>query len=320
MTSTNSDIQNPAHLRQSLQNFLEQANKVIIDKDREIRLTTCCLLAGGHLLIEDIPGVGKTTLVKMLAQSLGLSFSRIQFTNDLLPADILGGAVFIKERGQFEFHRGPIFAELVLGDELNRATPKTQSACLQAMEEHKITVDGETHLLPRPFFFIATQNPRQQIGTFPLPESQLDRFLMRIQLGYPSRTGEKTLLMSQSRETLIESLPKILSTEHLLQMQEQVRKVHVSEAIVEYVQNLVDRSRTESERIRSVGLSPRAALGLIRASQSWAYLSGRQNVIPEDVQAVAVAVMSHRLNPSDDFSGESGKRLSEDIVLQVRVD
>ncbi len=303
-----------------LDKFLAQANSVIIDKDHEIRLTACCLLAGGHLLLEDIPGVGKTTLVKMLAQSLGLRFSRIQFTNDLLPADILGGAVFIKERGEFVFQQGPIFAELVLGDELNRATPKTQSACLQAMEEHKITIDGKTHLLPRPFFFIATQNPRQQIGTFPLPESQLDRFLMRIQLGYPSRAGEKTLLMSQSREQLIESLPIILSANALVEMQDQVRKVHVSEAIVDYVQNLVDRSRTESEKIRSIGLSPRAALGLIRAAQAWTFLAGRSNVIPEDVQAVAVAVMSHRLNPSDDFSGETGKRLAEDIVLQVRVD
>lgn len=303
-----------------LEKFLSQANKVIIDKDHEIRLTTCCLLAGGHLLLEDIPGVGKTTLVKMLAQILGLRFSRIQFTNDLLPADILGGAVFIKERGEFVFQPGPIFAELVLGDELNRATPKTQSACLQAMEEHKITVDGKTHLLPRPFFFIATQNPRQQIGTFPLPESQLDRFLMRIQLGYPSRAGEKTLLMSEAREQLIENLPIMLTASDLVEMQNQVKKVHVSEAIINYVQNLVDRSRTESEKIRSVGLSPRAALGLIRAAQAWTFLSGRSNVIPEDVQAVAVAVMSHRLNPSDDFSGETGKRLAEDIVLQVRVD
>lgn len=303
-----------------LDKFLAQANSVIIDKDHEIRLTACCLLAGGHLLLEDIPGVGKTTLVKMLAQSLGLRFSRIQFTNDLLPADILGGAVFIKERGEFVFQQGPIFAELVLGDELNRATPKTQSACLQAMEEHKVTIDGKTHVLPRPFFFIATQNPRQQIGTFPLPESQLDRFLMRIQLGYPSRAGEKTLLMSQAREQLIEGLPVILSANELVQMQEMVRKIHVSEAIVDYVQNLVDRSRTESEKIRSIGLSPRAALGLIRAAQAWTFLAGRSNVIPEDVQAVAVAVMSHRLNPSDDFSGETGKRLAEDIVLQVRVD
>lgn len=313
--------QNPASNSAALlDKFLSQANKVIIDKDHEIRLTTCCLLAGGHLLLEDIPGVGKTTLVKMLAQTLGLRFSRIQFTNDLLPADILGGAVFIKERGEFVFQQGPIFAELVLGDELNRATPKTQSACLQAMEEHKVTIDGKTHLLPRPFFFIATQNPRQQIGTFPLPESQLDRFLMRIQLGYPSRAGEKTLLMSQSREQLIESLPVLLTADSLVEMQAQVRNIHVSEAIVDYVQNLVDRSRTESEKIRSVGLSPRAALGLIRAAQAWTFLAGRSNVIPEDVQAVAVAVMSHRLNPSDDFSGETGKRLAEDIVLQVRVD
>lgn len=303
-----------------LDKFLAQANSVIIDKDHEIRLTACCLLAGGHLLLEDIPGVGKTTLVKMLAQSLGLRFSRIQFTNDLLPADILGGAVFIKERGEFVFQQGPIFAELILGDELNRATPKTQSACLQAMEEHKVTVDGKTHLLPRPFFFIATQNPRQQIGTFPLPESQLDRFLMRIQLGYPSRAGEKILLMSEAREQLIETLPVILSANALVELQGLVRKVHVSEAIVDYIQNIVDRSRTESEKIRSIGLSPRAALGLIRAAQAWTFLAGRSNVIPEDVQAVAVSVMSHRLNPSDDFSGETGKRLAEDIVLQVRVD
>ncbi len=300
-----------------LDRFLTEAGQVILDKDREIRLTLCCLLADGHLLIEDIPGVGKTTLVKVFAKSLGLRTSRIQFTNDLLPADILGSSIYDPERRQFAFHPGPIFAELILADELNRATPKTQSACLQAMEEHKVSVDGATHDLPRPFFLIATQNPRQQIGTFPLPESQLDRFLMRIELGYPSREAEKRLLLGEARADALERIEPMFTAAELLELQSRVRAVHASDAIINYIQDLVEQSRL---RAGQRGLSPRGALCLVRAAQSWAFLDRRDMVLPEDVQAVCIPVMSHRLNPVEDLSGETGKKLAEDILAGVRVD
>jgi len=300
-----------------LEKFLEQANQIILDKGHEIRLTLCCLLADGHLLVEDIPGVGKTTLVKVFARLLGLRTSRIQFTNDMLPADIIGSSIYDPERRQFTFHQGPIFAELVLADELNRATPKTQSACLQAMEEHRVTVDGVTHHLPKPFFLIATQNPRQQIGTFSLPESQLDRFLMRIEIGYPSRQAERRLLTGEDRMDLLERLQPMFSLPELLDMQERVRQVFLSEAILNYIQDLVEQSRT---RAGTRGLSPRGARCLVRASQAWAFLQKREMVIPEDVQSVLVPVMSHRLNPAEDLSGESGKRMAEDLLASVRVD
>jgi MoxR-like ATPase len=311
--------QNTRHLHyfDRLDQFLTQASTVILDKEHEILLTLCCLLADGHLLIEDIPGVGKTTLVKMLARSLGLRSSRIQFTNDLLPADILGSSIFDHERKTFIFHPGPVFAELVLADELNRATPKTQSACLQVMEEHRITVDGITHQLPDPFFLIATQNPRQQIGTFALPESQLDRFLMRVELGYPSREAEKRLLLGKDRKDVLEEIGPLFTTKDVLEMQKLVREMHVSENIIDYIQNLVDRSRNLNQI--SQGLSPRGALALVHAAQSWAFLQKRDLVLPEDVQAVCVSVMSHRLNPAEDFSGESGKRMAQEILKTVRV-
>lgn len=305
-------------LHDRIQAFLKEANAVILDKDREIALTLCCLVADGHLLIEDIPGVGKTTLVKTLARLMNLETSRIQFTNDLLPADILGSSIYDADRKGFIFHRGPIFAQMVLADELNRATPKTQSACLQAMEERRVTVDGVTHPLPNPFFLIATQNPRQQIGTFPLPESQLDRFLMRIELGYPSRDAEKRLLMGQSRLTLVEDLKPVFHPADLLQMQEASRTVHMSDTIVNYVQDLVAKTRERQAAGR--GLSPRGALCLVRAAQAWAFLQKRNVVLPEDVQAVAISVMSHRLNPVEDLAGETGTRMAEDIVAAVRVD
>lgn len=304
-------------IQSRIDRFLLEAGRVILGKDREIRLTLCCLLADGHLLIEDIPGVGKTTLVKVFAKALGLRTSRIQFTNDMLPADILGSSIYDPERRQFIFHSGPIFAELILADELNRATPKTQSACLQAMEEHRVSVDGQTHDLPNPFFLIATQNPRQQIGTFPLPESQLDRFLMRIELGYPSRDAEKRLLLGEDRADALEKLEPMFTTAELIELQRRARAVHVSEAIVGYIQDLVEQSRV---RAGQRGLSPRGALCLVRASQSWAFLDRRDMVLPEDVQAVCISVMSHRLNPVEDLTGETGKKLAEDILATVRVD
>ena len=307
-----------SNLQDRIDVIRKQASRVILDKGREVELALCCLIANGHLLIEDIPGVGKTTLVKTLARLLGLESSRVQFTNDLLPADIIGSSIYDADRKGFVFHRGPIFAQMVLADELNRATPKTQSACLQAMEERQITVDGVTHTLPNPFFMVATQNPRQQIGTFPLPESQLDRFLMRLSMGYPSREAEKSLLLGQSRLTMVDELKSLATPADLLQMQAAAAAVHVSENIVGYIQDLVQKTR---ERLPSgKGLSPRGALGLVHAAKAWALLENRTMILPEDVQAVAIPVMSHRLNPVDDLSGETGVRWAEDIVASCKVD
>jgi MoxR-like ATPase len=305
-------------LHERLEAFRKEARKVILDKENEIELTLCCLIADGHLLIEDVPGVGKTTLVKTLARLMNLETSRIQFTNDMLPADIVGSSIFDGEKKSFLFHRGPIFAQLVLADELNRATPKTQSACLQAMEERRVTVDGVTHQLPSPFFLIATQNPRQQVGTFPLPESQLDRFLMRVQLGYPSREAEKALLLGQSRLELVEDLVPVFQPADLAAMSLAASEIHVSESVVAYIQDLVAKSRDRVAIGR--GLSPRGALCLVHAAQAWAFLQKRKLVLPEDVQAIAIPVMSHRLNPVEDLTGETGTRLAEDILANVRVD
>ncbi|MES2965055.1 MAG: MoxR family ATPase [Bdellovibrionota bacterium] len=305
-------------LHERIDAFRAAASRVILDKEHEVALTLACLLADGHLLIEDIPGVGKTTLVKTIARLMNLESSRIQFTNDLLPADIVGSSIFDDAKRTFHFHRGPIFAQTVLADELNRATPKTQSACLQAMEERRVTVDGVTHELPKPFFLIATQNPRQQIGTFPLPESQLDRFLMRIELGYPSREAEKKLLLGVSRLALVDELEPVFTPTDLVEAQAAVRAIHVSDNIVNYIQDLVAKSRDNVATGR--GLSPRGALCLVHASQAWALLQKRPMVLPEDVQAIAIPVMSHRLNPVDDLTGETGTRIAEDILSAVRVD
>ncbi|MES2855805.1 MAG: MoxR family ATPase [Bdellovibrionota bacterium] len=305
-------------LHDRVDSFRAAANQVILDKDKEVALTLSALLANGHLLIEDVPGVGKTTLVKAVSRLMGLESSRIQFTNDLLPADIIGSSVYDTERKGFFFHRGPIFAQVVLADELNRATPKTQSACLQAMEERRISVDGVTHSLPDPFFLIATQNPRQQVGTYPLPESQLDRFLMRIELGYPSRAAEKKLLTGESRLQLVDDLKPMFKPSDIHELQAASQSVHASDHIVGYIQDLIAKSRENVAIGR--GLSPRGALGLLHAAKAWAFVHRRQMVLPEDVQAVAVPVMSHRLNPVDDLTGETGLRLAEDIVSSVRVD
>lgn len=274
-----------------LESVVRQTGEIILGKSREIRLAMTCVLARGHLLIEDVPGMGKTTLAHALAQILGLQFRRIQFTADLLPADILGVSIFDRERGQFVFHPGPVFSNWVLADEINRATPKAQSALLEAMEEHQVTVEGETRNLPEPFFVIATQNPVQQIGTFPLPESQLDRFLMRIELGYPDRQAERMLLAGQDRRTMISHIQPLLDADRLVAIQQQVTEVFVADALLDYVQALIAASRAEF----SPGLSPRAGLALVQASRAWAYLDGRGQVLPEDVQAVFHAVAGHRL-------------------------
>ena len=302
----------------AIQNFCRQASSIILGKDQQIELALCALLARGHLLIEDVPGVGKTTLVKVLAQSLGLRSSRIQFTNDLLPADIVGTSIFDPASGKFSFHPGPIFAQVVIADELNRATPKTQSACLEAMEERRVTVDGGTHPLPEPFFVIATQNPREQMGTYSLPESQLDRFLMRIEMGYPEAEFERALLKGQRRELMLSDIQEIIRPEELVLMQAACEEVHSSDSIVDYVQRILSRSRQMGTEVR--GLSPRAGLALLRAAKSWAYMQARAFVIPEDVQAVALPVISHRLNSSSHLSSQQGELIARQVMDSVAVD
>ena len=272
---------------------LSAANGIILGKERQIRMALACLLARGHLLIEDVPGVGKTTLAHLLAKLLGLDFQRIQFTSDLLPADILGVSVFDRDSANFRFHPGPIFASVILADEVNRATPKAQSALLEAMEERQVTAEGETRPLPIPFFVIATQNPSHQIGTFPLPESQLDRFLMRIEIGYPDRAAERELLSGQDRRGMIAVLEPLLSAESVLDLQQLAAKVHTSSALIDYVQALVEHTRHAPEF--DAGMSPRAALGLLAGARAWALIAGRDHVLPEDVQAVLPAIAGHRL-------------------------
>ena len=287
-----------AHSQPLLAGLLHQAGRVILGKERQLRLALACLLARGHLLIEDVPGVGKTTLAHVLARLLGLQFQRVQFTSDMLPADIVGVSVFDREAGSFVFHPGPVFSQLILADEINRATPKAQSALLEAMEERQVTVEGVTRPLPEPFFVIATQNPAHQIGTFPLPESQLDRFLMCIGLGYPDREAERELLRGADRRTMVHELAPGLTPEALARLQQAVGQVHVSDALIDYVQALVAHTRQSPDYV--AGLSPRAALALLQAARAWALLQGRDHALPEDVQAVLPAVVVHRLHPADD--------------------
>jgi MoxR-like ATPase len=279
----------------SLQRVTQQASRVILGKERQIRMALACLLARGHLLIEDLPGVGKTTLAHVLARSLGLGFHRIQFTSDLLPADILGVSIYERDSGTFKFHPGPIFAQLILADEVNRATPKTQSALLEAMEEHQVTAEGETRRLPEPFFVVATQNPSHQVGTFPLPESQLDRFQMRIELGYPDRDAERALLQGIERRDLIATLEPCLNPGELVELQSLVKRVHIAPALFDYIQAIVEHTRRSPEFV--TGLSPRAALALAACARAWALIEGRDHVLPEDVQAVLPGVATHRLHP-----------------------
>jgi MoxR-like ATPase len=290
-----------------------QVSQIIVGKDMQIRQALVCLLAGGHLLIEDVPGVGKTTLAHALAVALGLRFNRIQFTSDLLPADVIGISIFDREKNGFAFHPGPVFTQVLLADEINRATPKTQSALLEAMEERQVTADGVTRDLPQPFFVIATQNPTHQIGTFQLPESQLDRFLMCLSLGYPDAASERALLMGEDRRALIRSMAAAMQPEQLLAAQRALPKVHASPALIDYVQALAQASRQSG--LFAEGMSPRATIALLQAARAWAVLEGRNHVIPEDVQAVLVPVAAHRLRPIKAAVGSAGG--SRDLVLQL---
>jgi MoxR-like ATPase len=290
--------------------IIEQVDEVLLGKDQQVRLALACLFAEGHLLIEDLPGMGKTTLAHCLAKVLGLKFERVQFTSDLLPADILGVAIFEREQGVFKFHPGPVFTQVLLADEINRSSPKTQSALLEAMEEGQVTIEGKSRPLPTPFFVIATQNPLSQSGTFPLPESQLDRFLMRISLGYPSPASERLLFEGVDPRARIRALKPLVSNEQLALIQQAVQKIKISDAILDYVQRLV--ALTRSDASFSYGLSPRGALALLRAAKAWALIHNRAYLVPEDVQAVLLAVVGHRVR------GTGHNQDSEALVKHLR--
>jgi MoxR-like ATPase len=298
-----------------LSDAVSAIESVILGKPVQIRLALACLLARGHLLIEDVPGVGKTTLAHTLARVLGLDWKRMQFTSDLLPGDVTGVSVFDRHNQTFQFRRGPVFTQLLLADEINRASPKAQSALLEAMEERQVSVDGETHALPEPFFVVATQNPHEQVGTYSLPESQLDRFLMRVQLGYPDGAAERKLLLAGERHELLDHIPTVLSPAELLAAQRAVRAIYVAAPMLDYVQALVARTRSEYQ----LGLSPRAAQGLVRASQAWALLANERAVMPEHVQAVLPAVAAHRLESHSGDTQLRGLALVTELIKSVAV-
>ena len=288
-------------MREAIDQAVASIGEVLLGKEHEVRLSLCCLLSGGHLLLEDLPGMGKTTLAHTLANVLGLSYGRVQFTSDLLPSDILGVSVFSRETSTFEFHPGPVFNQVLLADEINRATPRTQSALLEAMAEAQVSIDGETRALPAPFFVIATQNPVHQSGTYPLPESQLDRFLMRLTLGYPSPAAERALLLA-GENSLGRTIAARISPEQFLTIREQAKRANVSDSLLAYLQRLIAFTRESAEF--AMGLSPRGALALVSAARTWAVMAGRDYVVPEDIQAVLKPVVAHRLVPSADYAGD----------------
>lgn len=298
----------------SLAEAQQQLGRIVLGKPRQVRLSLACMLAGGHLLLEDVPGVGKTTLAHALARTLGLQYQRVQFTSDLLPADLIGVSVFMRDAGEFRFHRGPVFAQLVLADEINRAPPKTQSALLEAMAEYQVTHDGATHALPTPFFVIATQNPLEQIGTHALPESQLDRFTMRISLGYPDPSFERVLYLGGASAT---EVTPIMNAEQVVALQAAAAKVYAAPALVDYVLALVQATRAESSF--AAGLSPRGGLALLACSRAWALLDQREMVVPEDVQAVFAAVAGHRLLPSGASRGASQTAVIDRLLASVAI-
>ena len=306
--------------QQQIAQLLTRLNTIVLDKPQVVKLALSCVLAGGHLLLQDLPGMGKTTLAQGLAQLLGLSFNRVQFTNDMLPADILGMSIYDPAKLAFEFRPGPIFTQLLLADEINRSSPKTQSALLEAMEERQVTQDGQSYRLPEPFFVIATQNPLQQAGVYPLPESQLDRFLMCLSLGYPSPIAERALLQGQDRRKLLQGLAAVLDTKAVQWAQQGVRQVYVADVVLDYLQRLVAKTRASHEYH---GLSPRGVLSLQRAAQAYSYVSGHTEVTPLDIQAVFAAVTDHRLGqqflPVHVISGQSAQTIAQRIMSEVPV-
>ncbi|WP_041523487.1 AAA family ATPase [Gilvimarinus agarilyticus] len=302
-------------MQESVNAACREIGKVLLGKEHEVKLALTCLLAGGHLLIEDLPGMGKTTLAHALAKVLGLEYQRVQFTSDMLPADIIGVSTFDANASRFTFHPGPVFTQVLLADEINRTTPKTQSALLEAMEEQQVSIDGETRPLPQPFFVIATQNPESQMGTFSLPESQLDRFLMRISLGYPSPEAERIIFRGGDPRRAIPSLEQCITLAELAEIKQQVRTLKASDSLIAYLQRLVHATRYEQGFTH--GLSPRGALALLHAAKAWAYVAGRDYVIPEDLQAVAPAVIAHRVSGAE-VTG-SAQRLIADLLESVDV-
>jgi MoxR-like ATPase len=305
------------NMQDTLQVAVDEIATVLLGKDKQIRLALCCLISGGHLLIEDLPGMGKTTLAHALARVFGLEFNRIQFTSDLLPADILGVSIFDQRDSTFSFHPGPIFRQLILADEINRSTPKTQSALLEAMEEGQVSIEGVTRPLPAPFFVIATQNPVSLAGTFPLPESQLDRFLMRIGIGYPDPQAERVLLERGDQDDRGAQLKQRLTVTDLIAMRQAANAVKLSGSLLDYVQRLVAWTRGGGDF--HFGLSPRGSIALVRAVRTWAFMEGRQHALPEDVQAILPAVVEHRLRTGMDAEGRTGNALAQSLLSEVDV-
>jgi MoxR-like ATPase len=303
-------------MQKLLDRAVNEIGKVLLGKERQVRLALCCLVSGGHLLLEDLPGMGKTTLSHALAKVLGLQYRRVQFTSDLLPGDILGASIFDRQTNQFKFLPGPVFTQVLLADEINRSTPKTQSALLEAMAERQVTIDGQTRPLPQPFFVIATQNPLTQAGTFALPESQLDRFLMRLSLGYPDPSAERRLLSGEDAQQQLQHMQQCMTPEQLQKLQGAVDTVHASEQLLDYVQRLIAYTRGEPEF--AFGLSPRGALALLRSAKVWALMSGRGHVVPEDVQMVLPPVVEHRLHANINHAGD-GTALVEQLLRKVPV-
>lgn len=304
--------QDISEIKRSIDAVVAQAGEIILGKQHEVRLALACLFARGHLLIEDLPGVGKTTLAHVLASIMGLQYNRIQFTSDLLPADILGVSVFNRETGGFSFHAGPIFSQVILADEVNRATPKAQSALLEAMEEYQVSIDGVTRELPKPFFVIATQNPFHQVGTFPLPESQLDRFLMRIKLGYPNEEAERALLTGRDRRDLLVDLKPLMSIDQLISIQDAVSEIYASGDLLDYLQAILNTTRRSTDYV--FGLSPRGGLALLHSAKAWALMEGRDHVLPEDIQVVLPHVVTHRLKLTNEPNETSSNAIAEQLL------
>ena len=299
----------------NLNSTIAAIERVILGKGAQVRLCLACLIARGHLLIEDVPGVGKTTLAQTLARVLGLEWSRLQFTSDMLPADIVGISIFDRNTNKFQFRRGPVFTQLLLADEINRASPKAQSALLEAMEERQVSIDGVTYSLPDPFFVVATQNPHEQIGTYGLPESQLDRFLMRVSLGYPDPASERRVLVQGERRELLQDTPRVLGPTEVIALQREARNIHVSPTLLDYLQALVARTRAQLP----LGLSPRAAQGLLRAAQAWALVMGDAAVLPEHIQKVFPAIAAHRLVALEGEAAERGTEIADELIRAVPV-